>query len=417
MKKRYIFFRGLIATLDLYTDEFVRIYTGQGAECLVLDAGRMEDEMVRLKAFLLEGAAAVISMNNIGMHLEFEQEQNIWDQFQIPFYNIMMDHPFHYKKALDNAPEQMVLLCMDRNHIEYARRFFPNIRRIVFFPHAGIRLSDLVLNVENADGSIHEPEYIDQPADREIRSGIPIAERKIDVLYAGGLARYAAEGLVPDLGKIKEFDAFELVHHALERLIQEPDLTTEHVIEQCLKDINFKYNNSVLGDIITELRFVDSFAVSFYREQVVRMLAECGVTVTIFGAGWDRCEWGHQNIVYGGELPPVQILELMNQSKIVLNTMTWFKRGAHDRIFNGMLAGAAVVSDTSEYMHEHFTNGRQLQLFSLKNLREMAERVKYLLEHTDEAQCMADCGYQAAARQHMWKNRLEDLFCAEGERQ
>lgn len=385
MKKRFIFFRGLIATLDLYTDEFVRIYTEQGAECLVLDAGRMEDEMMRLKAFLLEGAAAAISMNNIGLHLEFQQEQNIWDQFQIPFYNILMDHPFHYKKALDSAPEQMVLLCMDRNHVEYVKRFFPNIRQVRFCPHAGIQLDDS-------------------------RPHMPIAERKIDVLYAGGLARYAAEGLVPDLGKIKEFDAFELVHNALERLIQEPGLTTEYVIEQCLQDINFKYNDKELGQIIAELRFLDSFAVSFYREQAVRTLAECGVTVTIFGAGWGRCEWTHPNVIYGGELPPVQILELMNQSKIVLNTMTWFKRGAHDRIFNGMLAGAAVVSDTSEYMQEHFISGKQLQLFSLDNLNGMAEQVKDLLEHVECAQRMANCGYQAAAESHTWKNRLQDMI-------
>ena len=94
----------------------------------------------------------------------------------------------------------------------------------------------------------------------------------------------------------------------------------------------------------------------------------------------------------------------------MLNTMTWFKRGAHDRIFNGMLAGAAVVSDTSQYMQEHFTSGSQLQLFSLKNLNEMSRRVRYLLEDTDEAQCMADCGYQSALEHHMWKNRLEELM-------
>ena len=385
MKKRYIFFRGLIATLDLYTDEFVRIYMQQGAECLVLDACHMEDEMVRLKAFLLEKVTAVISMNNIGMHLEFEQEQNIWDQFQIPFYNIMMDHPFHYKKALDHAPEQMILLCMDENHVQYAERFFPNIRQVKFFPHAGIELADFTPKV-------------------------PIAERKIDVLYAGGLSRYAAEGLIPDLGAIKEFDAFELVHHALERLIQEPEHTTECIIEQSLLDINLKFDNKRLSEIISELRFLDSFAVSFYREQIIRMLAENGVTVTIFGAGWDRCEWEYQNVIYGGEVTPVQILELMNQSKIVLNTMTWFKRGAHDRIFNGMLAGAAVVSDTSEYMQENFTSGVELELFSLHHMEDMVRKIQYLLNNPEKAQSIACCGYRIAKEQHMWEKRLNNLI-------
>lgn len=381
MKSRYIFFRGLLDTLDLYTDEFVEIFMGQDAECLIVDAARIEDEMVRLKAFLISEVTAVISLNNVGLHLEFEEERNIWDQYQIPFFNIMMDHPFHYKAALDTAPEQMVLLCMDRNHVEYVKRFFPNIKKVHFFPHAGI----------------------------ERCQQIPISERKIDVLYAGGLSRYAAEGLIPDLGKIQEFDAFALVKKALEILIQQPELTTEYVIEMCIKENNLIFNDKRLGEIIAELRFLDSLAVSFYREQMIRTLAGLGITVTVFGSGWDRCEWESTNVIYGGVLPPVQILELMNQSKIVLNTMTWFKRGAHDRVFNGMLAGAAVVSDQSEYLQEQFTNGEQLQIFSLREMKDMAEAVKMLLSNVNCAQNMADCGYQQAKKQHMWKNRLQDI--------
>ncbi len=391
MKKRYIFFKGLIDTLDLYTDEYVNICSKEGAECLVIDAGIIDRELIRLKAFLIKEVTAVISLNNIGMHLEFEDGLNIWDRYQIPFYNILMDHPFHYKAALDRAPEQMILLCMDRNHVDYVKRFFPNIKRVAFFPHAGIELRKKDM------------------ACAEESSYLPIEERKIDVLYAGGLSRYAAEGLIPDLGSIREFDAFELVKNALEKLINTPELTTEHVIEQCLKEINFKINDKKLGETIAELRFLDALAVSFYREQAVRILAENGVTVTVFGVGWDRCEWESPNVVYAGVTSPAQILELMNQSKIVLNTMTWFKQGAHDRIFNGMLAGAAVVSDRSEYVEEIFTKQKQLQLFSLDGIKELPEIVQSLLQHPRVAQDMADCGYEETRRKHMWINRLQDI--------
>ncbi len=391
MKKRYIFFKGLIDTLDLYTDEYVNICSKEGAECLVIDAGIIDRELIKLKAFLIKDVTAVISMNNIGMYLEFEDGLNIWDQYQIPFYNILMDHPFHYKAALDRAPEQMILLCMDRNHVEYVKRFFPNIKRVAFFPHAGIELQKK--DAAYAGESCY----------------VPIEERKIDVLYAGGLSRYAAEGLIPDLGSIREFDAFELVKNALEKLINNPELTTEHVIEQCLQEINFKINDKKLGETIAELRFLDALAVSFYREQAVRILAENGVTVTVFGVGWDRCEWESPNVVYAGVTSPAQILELMNQSKIVLNTMTWFKQGAHDRIFNGMLAGAAVVSDRSEYVEEIFTKQKQLQLFSLDGIKELPEIVQSLLQHPRVAQDMADCGYEETRRRHMWINRLQDI--------
>ena len=131
---RYILFSGLIDTLDLYTKEFERIFLSWQAECLVLDAAHMDEEMVRLKAFLLQPVTAAVSFNNIGLHLELEDGQNIWDALQVSFWNILMDHPFHYKKALDTAPDQTTLLCMDRNHVEYVRRFFPNIKQAVFFP-------------------------------------------------------------------------------------------------------------------------------------------------------------------------------------------------------------------------------------------------------------------------------------------
>ena len=83
MKKRYIFFRGLIHTLDLYTDEFVKLFTEANAECLVVNAAQIEDEMVRLKAFMLNPVTAAISLNNIGLHLQFEDGKNIWDQYHI----------------------------------------------------------------------------------------------------------------------------------------------------------------------------------------------------------------------------------------------------------------------------------------------------------------------------------------------
>lgn len=81
-----------------------------------------------------------------------------------------------------------------------------------------------------------------------------------------------------------------------------------------------------------------------------------------------------------------QILPLMNDSKIVLNTMTWFKAGAHDRIFNGMLAGAAVVTDDSTYLRRTFTDGKELVMFSLKELQTLPERVFDLFGHSSHMQ-------------------------------
>ena len=59
---------------------------------------------------------------------------------------------------------------------------------------------------------------------------------------------------------------------------------------------------------------------------------------------------GSPYLDYRGKVLAPEILPSMNDAKIVLNTMTWFKAGAHDQIFNGMLAKAVVVTDDSTYL-------------------------------------------------------------------
>ena len=88
-----------------------------------------------------------------------------------------MDHPFHYEKPLCNMPETAVILCTDRNHVKYIRRFFKNIHRTDFLPHAGVEL-----------GHKHKP----------------LNDRNIDVLYAGALPVYTVAKMIPDLHSIRK---------------------------------------------------------------------------------------------------------------------------------------------------------------------------------------------------------------------
>lgn len=63
-----------------------------------------------------------------------EEEPNLWETYNIPYINILMDHPFHYEKPLQNAPATSVVLCTDRNHVRYIRRYF-KISGIRIFCH------------------------------------------------------------------------------------------------------------------------------------------------------------------------------------------------------------------------------------------------------------------------------------------
>lgn len=386
---RLIFFVGVYDTLDLFAYELQREFELLGYETMIFDVKEMGESLRRLAEFARKPVKAAITFNNLGFNMELEAGVNIWEQLKIPCINILMDHPFCYKNALDTAPSNAIVLCTDRNHMNYLKRFYPEIPIIGYLPHAG---------KESAS---------------EKR---PISERSIDVLYAGGLSTSFVNNIMPDFSRYHEFDAKKLCERAYDDLIRNPWKTTEQALEKNLLAAGIKLEDHVLKDVIADLHFVDLYAVSYYREKTVRTLVENGIRVTLYGLGWENCEWiTNSNVCYGGTIPAQEVVEKMQDAKIVLSTMTWFKDGTHDRVFNGMLQGAVTVSDTSIYMKEAFcgfkdgAEHREMILFELEELEILPGQIQELLENAELAQSIADRGYEKAKKLHTWKARAQEL--------
>lgn len=403
MAKTLLFIQGIYDTIDLFAEAFADAFERLGCICHKIDIRDKDSAMRNLRQYIEEETIdGVISFNNIGYNLSFHESGNIWEEKGIPYFNILMDHPFHYANSLEHAPDTSIVFCTDRNHVNYMKRFYPKIECVDFMPHAGME-ADITKHA--AAGRCHL-----------CTNGNPyhpkMEERPIDVLYAGGLSKYMAEGLVPDLGEIREFDAFALTKEVLSDLMHHPSKTTESSIEEYLLSIGKQYSDQELKHWITELRFLDAYAVSFYREQSVRLLVENGIQTTVFGGGWNRCEWAENpNFIYGGKVLAPQVLELMNHSKIVLNTMTWYKNGIHDRIINGMLAKAFVVTDESEFLKEtFFGEGQTLAAFKLLQIQNLPDKIQEFLQHPDKMAETAETGYGFAKKHHTWNQRAEYIY-------
>lgn len=382
--------------MDLFTDELMQAFAALGYPVSCLDAEDMQESLRKLGGLLgvsclkreeadLSKAAAVITFNNMGYNLCEDLGFNLWEQYGIPYYDIQMDHPFHYADKLKSLPKTTRLYCIDRGHVSYVRRFFKNIGWVHFLPHGGTAVDA-----------------------RDIEM-LPLEKRPVDVLYAGSLSKYRIELLIPDFDQFRAFDAGELCNEVLQELVRHPARTTEEVLEEYFAGLELPLTEEMLGEYIAQFRFLDAYAVSFFREQAVRILVENGIRVAVYGEGWERTEWcGHPNLVLGGKVLAPQVLPLMHQSKIVLNTMTWFKDGSHDRVFNGMLAGAVVVSDSSRYMVEQFLNHEEVELFELEEIGELPAIVEDLLSDLPRAQRIADAG-RKKAQGHTWAQRAREI--------
>ena len=238
MQTTIIYITGVYDTLDLFTQELKNAFESMGYASFTYDARLEEVSKQALIECIGDGAKKdqrffCVTFNNLGYNLSLpagmtgtgmllkqdifqstagskragsaEEEPNLWETYNIPYINILMDHPFHYEKPLQNAPATSIVLCTDRNHVRYIRRYFKNIRYTDFLPHAGVEL-----------GSRHKP----------------LAERGIDVLYAGALPIYTVAKMIPDLSSIPEVDGEEMAQAVLSELVHHPDRTTENVIEE-----------------------------------------------------------------------------------------------------------------------------------------------------------------------------------------
>lgn len=379
---RVVLFTGAYVSLDLFTMDMADAFMQMGHEVMIYDVRDTVGSLKKFAAFASKRIDFALGYNNLGFNMEITPGRNVWDELGVLFINILVDHPFHYRSALLSAPRNCAILCCDRNHIGYITRFFPNIPMAAFLPHGGDCFE----------------------------AGARLADRSIDVFYAGGLSRDLVGQIMPVCSKYSQFDGKKMIEEVYDFLINNPSELTENAIERYLTDKKVEVTNEELSGIITDFRVVDSFATSYYREKTIEQLAENGIDVTVCGRGWDNCKcFQNPHFKYGGFISPQDVVKTMCNSKIVLNTMTWFKDGSHERVFNGMLAKAVAVTDTSGYMKEVIEQKQNGILFELPEVDALPDIIRDVLGDNGKAQSIADAGFESARGSHMIKHRAAEI--------
>ena len=110
----------------------------------------------------------------------------------------------------------------------------------------------------------------------------------------------------------------------------------------------------------------------------------------------------------GDSLYSEECLYHIQNSKISLNVLPWFRGGPHDRIFNTMLNGAVCLTDSNGYLDMFLEDEVNCIKYSLEKPQEMAQRVMELLSDTERLQKIADAGCELA-QSHTWAARMQEF--------
>ncbi len=245
---------------------------------------------------------------------------------------------------------------------------------------------------------------------------IPWEQRSIEVLYTGSLKKVA--NAVDD-----DFSKKVMLY-----LSSHTASTAEEAIEICFRNLTKEElaasfpvladdcdpasaEDELLRRVIETYRFCDVNTQYIYRKELVRQLIDQGIHVTVYGDGWELPGWDAHPYFHRHSFSPAkECVSKMQDAKIVLNVLPWFKAGTHDRVNNAMLAHAVCVTDRSGYLEERFTDGEDLLFVSLEDMSAAVGRIKALLSDPQQAEKIAESGYQKAVLRETWQNRAIDML-------
>lgn len=377
-KKRLVLFRTKLDTINLFSDQLKQAFLDLGYEIFEYDLSQGSAGLSRFFKYLQERpVTAMIAFNATIFGTTLTSGENMCEALGIPSVNILVDHPFWcHDEILMCTPANGIVLCIDRNHMNYINRFYPNITCNGFLAHGGTSYCTTYK---------------------------PISERKIDVLYAGGLV----ESNVPNDFSDWDFPAKQVIEH----LLAHPEDTIEAAIEYELRHADVILTDEELRKFISSCAKIENIVSSYYRERVVGSIAKAGISLELYGGGWSGCDWVNlPNVHYGSWVAPEEILLMMEDSKIVLNSMPWFRDGSHERVFNAMLCGAVAVSETSKYFEEVLPPDTWVSFdLSPESLSALPQRIMDLLSDEDKMQKIASAGHNLAVSEHTWKARALEL--------
>ncbi len=419
---RIVIYEGVLPMMDYTAEQFRRSFELLGHEVFVFNDKTFQDSAASLLTFAKKGIDFVLLFNNVGSALTDDRNRNFWEKLKVTCVNYLFDHPLYYYQQMETMPSKAVVTCVDRNHVKYIHRYHKKIEHTFFFPLGA--------------------EYIA----REVM--IPWEERPIDVLYVGSL-KNTQDMPVSPLSRIisdfllahPSFTYEAAVEYCLDGLldilekqgIDAADITDISGLEsyagECEEQLGELQNRSLRTDILPgkksldeakerllisllqEYRYIDMNVNAHFRKALIVTLVNAGIDVHVYGNGWSVPELENQpHFHFCGLISQTECIRKMQESKIVLNSMPWFKDGAHDRIFNAMLCHAVCVTDESGYLTEQFTDQRELAYYRLEEMDRLPQIVRGLLEDPRKAEEIAENGYQSAILSHSWENRAMELL-------
>lgn len=387
---KVILIKNAVETLGYFSEQIALELEQLGYDIYFIDYDDLYESLNGLPKFAVKGQTALLTFNYIGLGDEeiFKNELGhfIWENYEMKYLNILVDHPFYFHTRLMTSLPGMTVFCVDKEHVAYIRRFYPGLD-VKFLLLAG--------NV-----SLGRTTYE--------KGFVPYEKRKYGLIFT---ANYVPiEQLECRFLELDEEYAL-FYRGILDDLLANPTQSVDVVMERHIREELGEVSEYNMRSAMSGMAFLDLYVRTYFRGAIIRELAEGDIKVHVFGADWDclACKKPQNIIKNNGQISSASCVDAVRNAKISLNIMPWFKDGAHDRIFTAMLQQTLSLTDESQYLRREFINGEDIVFFSLERSNYLPDLVRMLLRDDERAMRIAKKGYAKTAERHTWRLRADEI--------
>lgn len=321
---------------------------------------------------LMNGVAIDFVMKDI-----FLQGLRVWyDKEETKAAAIFMDHPRRHIERLKYARDGVEVFLGDKYWCEYIERYMPEVSGWHYLPMAGVEQEDDIRFFEK--------------------------ENKI-VFFGSG---EDLSGLAEEINACPNKDFIWMV---IEALMINPQYTEEEMIRRIGRECGCQYSAENLMLYADVLLLVQTYVRRYFRKKVIEEIAKSGIPFDIYGWRNDELE-RYENVTLKEKVNFREMLSICQHTRFILNVQPWTKDGTQERVFNTMLGGSVVVTDVSDSLEREFCDGESILFYRLNEIEKLPGMITYYMEHPQEAQKIAQNGYEIAGKKHTWANYAKDLM-------
>ena len=366
-----------------------------------------------LKPYFNADLDAIIDINTTIPCIKYNNRY-ILNNFDIPVWHYILDHPLYHYKALKVQLNNYNVIWLDTFHAKLIRESFPHIREVKVIP-----LSADEYSISNISKKYCQDNMADTNSDSSYNtlSYHKCSKRAVKLLFTSTYTDpvkvallYNKSGLNIQNNNINHKDINDnstkntLIKdidndYLLNTLLNNPSFTQEKAV-QYLRSLNILDNSSSTIQYLHNNFLIDVYLQCIIREEIVSTIIKNRIPITIYGHGWDafadKCDIlipeYTKYLDIRKEVTYNRLPAIYSNARLSLNQMPWFKGGMHDRIPLALMNGCLSLTDASTYLTDVLNIGENegVYTYSLENIESVPDIIMDILNNTADDNCVPE---------------------------